>query len=207
MQNKKILYALSGIAAAVIISILAVYSTGADTPKLSVYEETNKMLQQKLSEHGILMSSLIKLREQQDIAKYCSFFTDEEKQSLVQYCTSTELKDNDGKFLGNIHMVGYPDNPKIILVLVQADPFMTQIDAVKTIVDDTIKTVICDCWDETQPHNFENSGLWIDGLREFHLSDTKPHSKSNELTLRGKTLQLELTTNQDGYLWQFFIYS
>lgn len=207
MVNKKILYIAIGIAAASIISVLAVVNNDeGNVQKFSVYDDTNKLLKQKLLEHNISMSSPIKLQEQEDVAKYCSFFTNEEKQKLVQYCTSTELKDKDGKFLGNIHMVGSPDEPKIILVLIQADPFMSQISSVKAIIDTTIQNVVCDCWPEVQPDNFQNVEEWVDGLRQFHLADTKPHSKSKELTLRDKVLQLELATNKDGYLWQFFIY-
>jgi hypothetical protein len=103
-------------------------------------------------------------------------------------------------------MVGSSDEPKIVLVLVQVDPFMSQIDSVKNIVDVTIQNLVCDCWNQVQPDGFQNTAQWVDGLRQFHLQDTKPHSKSKEITLSGKVLQLELTTNKDGYLWQFFIY-
>lgn len=207
MVNKKILYAAAGIAIAAIISVLVATGSPKDNVmSFTAYEETNKILREELSEHQILMSSPIKLKEQEDIGKYCSFFTDEEMQKLVQLCTSTELKDIDGNFLGNIHMVG-SEEPKIIMVLIQADPFMSEIDYVKTTINTTIQNVVCECWEDVKPDNFPTVGHWIDGLREFHLGDTQPHSKSKELDLRDKTLQLELTTNKDGYLWQFFIYS
>jgi hypothetical protein len=207
MTNKKLLYLAAGIAAASVISVLAIINNNEDnTQKFSGYDDVNKILKQELSEFDISMSSPIKLQRQEDIQKYCTFFISEEKQSLVQYCTSTELKDSDGKFLGNVHMVGSSDEPKIVLVLVQVDPFMSQIDSVKNIVDVTIQNLVCDCWNQVQPDGFQNTAQWVDGLRQFHLQDTKPHSKSKEITLSGKVLQLELTTNKDGYLWQFFIY-
>ncbi len=207
MINRKILYPAIGVAAVSIISVLALISNNDEnTQQFSGYVDTNKILKQELSEYEISMSSPIKLQRQEDIQKYCTFFTSEEKQRLVQYCTSTELKDGDGKFLGNIHMVGSSDEPKIILVLVQADPFMSQIDSVKNIIDTTIQNLVCDCWNQVQPDGFQDVEQWIDGLRQFHLGDTQPHSKSKEIVLSGKVLQLELTTNKDGYLWQFFIY-
>lgn len=205
MVNKKILYAAAGIAITAIISVLVAIDGPKDTVKsFTAYEQTNKILKEELSEHQILMSSPIKLKEQEDIDKYCTFFTHEEMQRLVQLCTSTELKDVEGNFLGNIHMVG-SEKPQIILVLIQADPFMSEIDYVKATINTTIENVVCECWEEVKPDNFQTVGHWIDGLREFHLGDTQPHSKSKELALRDKTLQLELTTNKDGYLWQFFI--
>jgi hypothetical protein len=207
MKNKKILYASIGAAIVIISTLMLLGSNEENTQKFSAYDDTNQILKQKLLEHDILMSSPIRLQEQEDIQKYCSFFTNEEKQSLVKYCTSTELKDLNGSFLGNIHMVGSPEEPKIILVLVQIDPFMSQIDSVKTIVDVTIQNVVCNCWGDAQPDTFESIERWIDGMREFHQQGTKPHSKSQQIMLRDKALQLELTTNEDGYLWQFFIYN
>jgi hypothetical protein len=207
MVNKKIFYIVIGITAAILISVLGIiYNDIGNVQKSSVYDDTNKILKQKLSEHDISMSSPVKLQKQEDIKKYCAFFTNEEKQKLVQYCTSTELRSSDGKFLGNIHMVGSPDNPKITVVLIQVDPFMSQFDSVKTIFVTTIQNVVCDCWNDVKPSNFQSAEEWIDGLKQFHLQDTKPHSKSKELLLNGKTLQLELSTNKDGYLWQLFIY-
>jgi len=207
MMNKKFFYIAIGIAAALIVSALGIIGGGiGNIQKSSAYEDTNKILKQKLSDQDISMSSPVKLQKQEDVKKYCSFFTNEEKQKLVQYCTSTELRDPSGKFLGNIHMVGSPDKPKITVALVQVDPFMSQFDSVKTIFVTTIQNVVCDCWNDVKPGNFQNAEEWIDGLKQFHLQDTKPHSKSKELSLNGKTLQLELTTNKDGYLWQLFIY-
>ncbi|MGI0004401.1 MAG: hypothetical protein ACREAX_03790 [Candidatus Nitrosotenuis sp.] len=153
------------------------------------------------------MSSPIKLQEPEDIAKYCTFFTSEEKQKLVEYCTSTELKDKAGRFLGNVHMVGSPSEPKITIVLIQTDPFMSQIDSVKIVLDETIQSLVCDCWQQEMPGNFVDTEQWIEGLQQFHLNDTKPHSKSKQLILESKIIQLELTTNKDGYLWQLFIYA
>jgi hypothetical protein len=207
MTNKKILYLAIGITAALAISVLVIIDNNkGSTHKFSNYDDANKILKEELLEHDVSMSSPLKLQRQEDIQKYCTFFTSEEKQNLVQYCTSTELKDSDGKFLGNIHMVGSSDEPKVVLVLVQVDPFMSQIDSVKNIVDITIQNLVCDCWDQVQPDGFQNTEQWVEGLRQFHLQDTKPHSKSKEIALSGKVLQLELTTNKDGYLWQFFIY-
>lgn len=208
-MNKKILYV--GIAVAIVIaSISAVsYNTMSVPPNVSTskYLENNLVLKQKLSEQGISMSSPIQLQTKDEIQKYCSFFADGEKQKLVEYCTSTELKDNNDKFLGNIHMVGLKDVPQMVLVLIQTDPYMSQIDSVKKVFDTTTQELVCKCWGDAKPDSFANISDWIEGLRQFHTSDTKPHSKSKQIVLEGKTLQLELTTNTEGYLWQLYIYN
>ena len=173
----------------------------------STYLTINGLIKEKLEPQQIQMSSPIKLSRQDDLQKYCSFFTDPTKQDLVQYCTSTELKDINDAFLGNIHMVGSPDGPTITLALVQVNQTMRQIDSVKTIFDATVRFVVCDCWEQQKPGGLDNIGQWVDGLQQFHQSGNKPHSKSNELILDGKTMQMELSQNEDGFLWQFFIYN
>jgi hypothetical protein len=205
MTNRKILPIVAGIVVVLVVSFLFI-ATGKQETK-NQYLEDNLQLKQKLAEDGILMSSPIRLQEPEDIAKYCTFFTSDEKQKLVKYCTSTELKDANGKFLGNIHMVGSPDEPKVIIVLLQTDPSMSQIDYVKTVFDKTIETLVCDCWQEESPGGFSDVGKWVEGLRQFHQSDVQPHSKSKQLVLESKSIQMELTTNKDGYLWQLFIYA
>lgn len=207
-MNKMIFPVVAGIIIAIIGTILTVNPFQQEEPvlKVSGYVESNKILQQNLAKHDLHLSSPIKLFKSGDIAKYCSFFTDAEKQSLVEYCTSTELKDKDNNFLGNIHMVGSVDEPKIAMVLIQTDSEMSQLDSVMTVYDAVVQSLVCDCWAEQKPGNLENVGQWVDGLRQFHLSDTKQHSKSSVIDLEGKSLQLELTANEDGYLWQFFIY-
>jgi len=172
----------------------------------SKYVTANSLLKQKLAENQIQMSSPIKLSDPKDVEKYCSFFTSEEKQQLVQYCTSTELKDQNGVFLGNIHMVGTKDEPKIALALIQTDDSASNLDSVKSVFAILSDTLVCDCWAQQKPGGLDNIGQWVDGLYQFHQGDIKPHSKSNPIFLDGKSLQLEITTKEEGYLWQFFIY-
>jgi hypothetical protein len=201
----KIFYVAGG-AVAVLIIVLVWSGTGLDTKTFS-YTDANANLKTKLAEHQISVSSPIKLKEQKDIDEFCSFFKNPDLQKLVQYCTSTELKDQTGAFLGNIHMVGPPDSPKIILTLLQSDKTMSNLNTITTVFESVIQNTVCDCWQQERPGGIPNVSQWVDGLRQFHLGDTKPHSKSKEVSLGDKTLQLELTENQDGYLWQLFIYA
>jgi hypothetical protein len=134
MVNKKILYIAAGIAIALIATLLLSMNNEEQQIQKTSYAEANSLLKQKLADHEISMSSPIILREPDDIKQYCTFFTSEETQKNIEYCTSTELKDKDGKFLGNVHMVGSSDEPKIVLVLIQTDPLMSQIDSVKLVL-------------------------------------------------------------------------
>lgn len=193
-----------------IIGIVILLQTPSPQPIIekteSPYITANSLLKEKLAENQIKMSSPIKLSDPNDIKKYCSFFTSDEKQQLVQYCTSTELKDANDAFLGNIHMVGSADEPKITLALIQTDD-SSNLDLIKIVFGIVTDNLVCDCWAQQKPGGLDSIGQWVDGLYQFHQSDAKPHSKSNPIQLGGKSLQLELTANEDGYLWQFFIYS
>ena len=207
----KIIPIISGVA--MLLIIVTVILTQNQTSKLqelpitSKYIESNSMIKQKLAEQQIQMSSPIKITNPDYLKEYCTFFTSPEKQDLVEYCTSTELKGNNDQFLGNVHMVGTESEPKAILALIQTDDSMSELDNVKIIFEAVLESVVCDCWEQKNPGDLKNMSQWIEGLKEFHESDTRPHSKSSVIMLEGKSLQLELSKNPAGYLWQFFIYN
>jgi len=214
-------YLFGGIGGAAVISIAVAYILMATNPTVPqtddalldnmsealnfTYTDANTKLKEALATEGISMSSPVRLKEKTDIDKYCTFFKDKEKQSLVEYCTSTELRDSDGVFLGNIHMIGSPSFPRLVIVLVQVDPLMSQLDSVKTIFSTATETLVCNCWDEKKPGGFETVSSLIDGLYQFHTGDVKPHSQSNQISIEGKSMQIELTTNTQGYLWELLI--
>ena len=214
-------YLFGGIGGATVMSIAVAYILMATNPTVPqtddalldnmsealnfTYTDANTKLKEALVTEGISMSSPVRLKEKTDIDKYCTFFKDKEKQSLVEYCTSTELRDSDGVFLGNIHMIGSPSFPRLVIVLVQVDPLMSQLDSVKTIFSTATETLVCNCWDEKKPGGFETVSSLIDGLYQFHTGDVKPHSQSNQISIEGKSMQIELTTNTQGYLWELLI--
>ena len=214
-------YLFGGIGGATVISIAVAYILMATNPTVPqtddtlldnmsevlnfTYSDANTKLKEALAAESISMSSPVRLKEKTDIDKYCTFLKDKEKQSLVEYCTSTELRDSDGAFLGNIHMIGSPSFPRLVIVLVQVDPLMSQLDSVKTIFSTATETLVCNCWEEKKPGGFETVSSLIDGLYQFHTGDVKPHSQSNQISIEGKSMQIELTTNTQGYLWELLI--
>ena len=167
------------------------------------YTNTNYQLKQILQEKDISMSSPIKLDDLRAIWSYCNLFEGAD-QKLIEYCTSTELKDSDGNFLGNIHAVGTPEEPKLIMALIQVDPFLNHKEDAKTVFSVLVDQVVCDCW---YAKNIQGKSLddLADEHIEFHISGGKPTSKSNIIPLEGKSIQMELTTNVEGYLWKLFV--
>ncbi len=206
-MNKKILIpVISLIGIVVIIGIFMIpLSEEEESETLSIsYTDTNKNLQNELSVHKISMSSALKLNGF-SIEKYCTFFSDESIQNAIKYCTSTELLDSEGQYLGNIHMVGVSDSPKYVIGVIQADPQVSQLDDIKIIYNTMIEYLVCDCWDAQKPGEFNSVSEWIDAANTHHLEAKRITSKSEISGLAQKDLLLEITTNTEGYLWKFIV--
>ena len=166
--------------------------------------DSNSLMKSSLAAKGISMSSALKISGG-SIAKYCAFYVDIEKQNSIEYCTSTEIKDSDGKFLGNIHMVGSMDSPSAVLGIIQTDPYMSNLDDIKIIYQVMVKSLVCDCWQDQKPGDLESVSSWIDATKSHHLEATGTTSSSKLTGFVQKQLLLEVTTNTEGYLWKFII--
>ena len=199
MKSRKYLPVGIGVAVAIGVIIFVIsYNEKPETPKIDAlsldftYDEANSMLKQSLQSQGIAMSSPLRFHKQQDIEKWCNFFSDKEKQKLVEYCTSTEIKDRNGNFLGNIHMIGSSGAPKLVLVVLQTNPMMDSMNQIKTVFGITTKELVCDCWDGVKPGGYETVESWIDALRDFHIGGNKPHSESTSISLASKHMQIQI---------------
>lgn len=208
---KKSVYARIGIAAIAVAIVIYIIQVTLSAPKADTlgldftYDEANSNLESSLQSQGISMSSPLKFSEQKDIGKYCNFLTDQEKQKLVKYCTSTEIKDSRGNFLGNIHMVGSSRAPGLVIAILQSNPLLDNLGEIKTVFGTITKELVCDCWTGVKPGGYETIDGWIDALRDFHTGGGKPHSKSKPIELASKRLQIELTATKDGYIWQLLV--
>ena len=220
MRQKKLLYAGIGgaIAIAAIVIVLVILpnmsnssTDNTDQSQISPldlsfsYEEANLNLITSLHSHEINMSRPLQFFSQTDINQYCHFFTDDKKQALVKFCTSTELKDKDGNFLGNINMVGSTRAPGLVIAAVQTDPVLSNLNDVKIIFGAVINETTCDCWDKEKPRGYATLSDMIDAFRDFHIAGKKPNSSSQSVPLGSEHFELELTTNQNGYLWKLLV--
>jgi hypothetical protein len=102
-------------------------------------------------------------------------------------------------------MVGSNMFPEYVIGVIQSDSSASQLEDIKIIVNSMIESVICDCWDEKKPGNFESVSSWIDAAHLHHLENTSATSKSTINGLNEKPILLEITTNENGYLWKFLI--
>ncbi|MBI1829651.1 MAG: hypothetical protein HY222_02315 [Thaumarchaeota archaeon] len=219
MRQKKLLYVGIGgaIATAIIIVIVLLpnmsnqSTDNTDQSQISPldlsfsYEEANSNLRTSLRSHEINMSRPLQFFSQTDLNQYCHFFSDDKKQALVKFCTSTVLKDKSGNFLGNINMVGSTRAPGLVIAAIQSNPVQSNLNDVKTIFGAVINETTCDCWDKEKPRGYATLSDMIDAFRDFHIAGKKPNSTTHSVPLGSEHFEMELTTNANGYLWKLLV--
>jgi hypothetical protein len=219
MRQKKLLYAgiagaaaVAGIIIVLLLPSISVQSNNnTDQSQISPldldfsYEEANSNIRTILLSHDINMSKPFRFSSQADINQYCHFFSNDTKQALVKYCTSTEIKDKNGIFLGNVNMVGSTRAPGLVIAAVQSDPLLGNLNDVKTIFWVVINETTCDCWDKEKPKGYATLSDMINAFRDFHISGKKPNSTTQPVPLGSEHFEMELTTNQNGYLWKLLV--
>ena len=217
MKSKKYVY-LGIIAAAISVVIIAITQfniipmASQDNQQQSgqiafldfSYDEENSDIRSALLAHHINMSRPIQLSSQADVHQYCNFLTDPKKQALVTYCTSSELKDSQG-FLGDVNMLGNPDVPGIVVVAMQSNPMLSNYDDVKTVFGVVVNNTICQCWEKEVPDGYSTLSSMVDKLRDTHLTTKDPTTSTHVLPLGNKHFKIELTTNENGYLWKLLV--
>ncbi|MDE1844734.1 MAG: hypothetical protein KGI10_05320 [Thaumarchaeota archaeon] len=213
MVPKKYLYAaIAGISiAAIAIAVIEFLPMmGKDNTSGQVafldfsYDEENSDLRTNLASYHINMTKPIRLSSAADVKQYCNFITDPNKQALVTYCTSTVLKNTQGT-LGDITMVGTPDVPGLVVVALQSNPLMSNYGDIKTVFGVVLNSTICQCWDKEHPGGYQTLSDMMDALRDFHINGKKPDSTTHTIPLGNKHFEIELSTNDSGYLWKLLV--
>lgn len=184
------------------IAIGAVYAyTATDTSdKQSIGAfsyDTNADIRQSLSIHDVDVSTPLVLRDD-TAAQYCTFFADSPAEP---YCTSTEMTYN-GKFLGNIHMVGDVNRPIAALAVIQSDDETSEKPQISTVWRTMIEHLVCDCWAEVRPGGFGTVQDWVDTV-DIIRQDTS-HTVSHIDTLPIDVM-MEITPNESGYMWTLLV--
>ena len=208
-MNVRNLIFISVAISALVVALLLIpdnttYLSNFEPPTLDFDYSINADIAAALSGKDISMSSAIKISKPSGIEKYCTFFDDPERQSHIQYCTSTELRDKNGDFLGNIHMVGTVERPKLVIVIMEVP--LDEIQNVVAVFDAVIDTTVCQCWKQESPGGFPDVTSWVDALNQFHRNaNAGKVAKSGVITLDDKKIQMELVGNKDGQLWKLFV--
>jgi hypothetical protein len=215
MKSKK--YAYVGIAAVAIavIIVLTQFNTPQTTQTIPTgisaytleisYETVNSDLKSTLITQHINMSKPLKFSTPSDINQYCNFLSNQTKQAMIEYCTSTELKDVHGGFLGNINMIGSVTAPVLVIAALQSDPSFSNYNDIKTVFEDVVNETICQCWDKTNPGGYSSLSAMMDAQRNFQVKGNQPTSTSHAIPLGGVHFEIDITTNSQGYVWKLLV--
>ena len=163
------------------------------------------IIQEELSEKNIVVSNPTEITDY-TVKQYCTFSDDKNKQESVKYCMTTAVIDPDGKSIGNINMGGSDDYPVMALAIIEASPFLdSNVDEIKSIFSSMVDTLVCDCWDEKKPGNFESVTQWIDTAEQRYLESGKKSLKSTIDGLDNKKIILEISSTDNSFLWILII--
>ncbi|NND86914.1 MAG: hypothetical protein HKM23_06300 [Nitrosopumilus sp.] len=161
----------------------------------------------KLATQNIVMSAPTAITDHTK-DQYCTFFDSNDVQKFVKYCTTTVIINSEGKSIGNINMGGTIDGGPIMAVaLVESSPFFDSSEVeVDAVFEAMIETLVCECWEEKKPGNFESVKDWIDAAEEhFAESDQSASLKSEISGLAQKEIILEVSATEKHYLWTLII--
>lgn len=180
--------------------------TGIDAYTLPFpYETVNSDLRTTLASQNINMSKPLRFSTPSDIGQYCNFLTNQTKQAMIEYCTSTEIKDEHGNFLGDLNMVGSSIAPVLVIASAETDPMFGNYQDIKILFNDVINETICQCWAKEKPGGYASLSDMMDALRDFQLKGKEPNSTTHGVPLGGLHFEIELTTNTQGYLWKLLV--
>ena len=78
-------------------------------------------------------------------------------------------------------------------------------DEVRIVFETMVETLVCNCWEQQKPGGIKSVSAWIDTVKEKYIESSKPTLKSKILGMDNKKLILEITSNDESYLWTFII--
>ena len=207
MNTKILISIIVVILSAIVIFLIPENSSMPSSENLYQYGFTFydvEKIKSSLSEHNIFMSTPIPITDH-TIENYCAIRDD--ILSTINYCTTTAIQGPDGKSLGNINMGGSPDNPIMAIAVIDSSPFLdTKSSEIEIVFETMIETLICDCWNEKQPGNFESVTDWLNAAKSKYSESSQTMPLKSTITgLGDEILILEITTKNDSYLWTLIV--
>jgi len=206
--NNKILIPLIVISiSAIVIFLIPEDSSMPSSENLYQYGFTFYDVQKiktSLSEQNIFMSTPTPVTDH-TIGNYCAIRDD--ILSTINYCTTTAIQGSNGRSLGNISLGGTPDNPIMAIALVESSPLIdSKSNEIEIVFETMVETLVCDCWDEKQPGDFESVDAWINAAKIKYLESSQTIPLKSTITgLGDETLILEITSKNDAYLWTLIV--
>ncbi len=193
----------------VIIPALFLFSAPpSSSPSTPLYESgftfyDVEKIKSALSLQNISMSTPTAITDH-TIGQYCIYF-DDEIQKNIQYCTTTAILNSDGVSIGNINMGGTIDGPIMALAILDTSDIISSENEVDFVFQTMIETLVCTCWNDEQPGDFESISAWLNTAKVKYAESSATTLKSKIDGLGGMNLILEITSKDDSYLWTLII--
>lgn len=159
--------------------------------------DANAGIRQNLIMHDVDVSVPLVLRDDM-AAQYCTFFAGSPPEP---YCTSTEMT-HEGKFLGNIHMVGDAERPVAALAVIQSDNEISEKPQISAVWRTMIEHLVCNCWGEVRPGGFDTIQDWVYTAATIHQDTNSTVSRIDALPI---DVRMEITPNESGHMWTLLV--
>jgi len=210
-MNKLILIPLFAVIAISAYVLLSPFTENAsEAPSKLVYENDFtfydvEKIQKSLAANDIYMSTPNAITDHTR-KQYCAFFDEKGFPKTVEYCTTTALVSSNGKPIGNLNLGGtIDDGPIMALGIIDVSSLNSKRDEVRIVFETMVETLVCNCWEQQKPGGIKSVSAWIDTVKEKYIESSKPTLKSKILGMDNKKLILEITSNDESYLWTFII--
>jgi len=210
-MNKKLFLIpiILGIAAVISLSVTFVSEESSESQSQSIYDGgftyyDIEIIQTTLAEQNITVSTPVAITDH-TVSKYCTFFENQLPRT-VDYCTTTNVLDSEGKTLGNINMGGDTNSPILAIANLETTNLESNRDDVLSVIEVMIETLVCDCWEEEKSDDdLESISAWVDVVYNFYNDSGQRNVKSQVDDLGTSVITLEVTSKENSILQTLII--
>jgi len=208
-MNKKLFLIPIILGVAAVISLSLTFVSEESSESQSIYDKgftyyDIEIIQTTLAEQNITVSTPVAITDH-TVSKYCTFF-ENQLPKTVDYCTTTNVLDSEGKTLGNINMGGDTNSPILAIANLETTNLESNQDDVLSVIEVMIETLVCDCWEEEKSDDdLESISAWVDAVYNFYNDSGQRNVKSQVDDLGTSVIILEVTSKENSILQTLII--
>ncbi len=208
-MNKKLFLIPIILGIAAVISLSLTFVSEESSESQSIYDKgftyyDIEIIQTTLAEQNITVSTPVAITDH-TVSKYCTFF-ENQLTKTVDYCTTTNVLDSEGKTLGNINMGGDTNSPILAIANLETTNLESNQDDVLSVIEVMIETLVCDCWEEEKSDDdLESISAWVDAVYNFYNDSGQRNVKSRVDDLGTSVITLEVTSKENSILQTLII--
>jgi hypothetical protein len=203
-MNKKLFLIPIILGIAAVISLSVTFVSEEPSESQSIYDGgftyyDIETIQTTLAEQNITVSTPVAITDH-TVSQYCTFF-ENQLPKAVDYCTTTNVLDSEGKTLGNINMGGDTNSPILAIANLETTNLESSQDDVLSVIEVMIETLVCDCWEEEKSDDdLESISAWVDAVYNFYNDSGQRNVKSRVDDLGTSVITLEVTSKENSIL-------